>query len=278
MICVRINLIQNRKMSNRLKMLVVTVLVGVILALAFSPLFRIKTSSFFYKSTSGISNSLENFGYRIKNTFSFWTNISGLKKQNEELGQKITSLKVDSSQIEELKNENSLLKKQLGFIEPDKTNALIPAKIIARDAATFTDEIVIDKGSKDNIKSGMTVVSSNIFIGTIKDVMSTTSTILLVTSKDSIVQAMLQNSRSKGVLRGGISGLYLDDITTDTTYTIGENIVTSGLGGDIPAGMLIGTAGKLESASSSIFKTISVEPLANISSLELVFVKKNETN
>jgi cell shape-determining protein MreC len=104
--------------------------------------------------------------------------------------------------------------------------------------------------------------------------MSDTSKILLITSKDSIIQAMLQNSRSKGVLRGGISGLYLDDITTDTTYKIGENVVTSGLGGDIMSGMLIGTAGKLESASSSIFKTISVEPLVDISSLELVFVKK----
>ncbi|PIS07794.1 rod shape-determining protein MreC [Candidatus Berkelbacteria bacterium CG10_big_fil_rev_8_21_14_0_10_43_13] len=261
-------------MNRRAKTLLFIIFGTIILALAISPSFQSRAKSLFTRTTTGISIRLENFSHRVRRTFSFWTNISELKKQNEELSRKIISLQVDSSQIEELKNENALLKKELGFIEPSEIGTLVPAKIIERDAATFSDEITIDKGEKDGIVKGVAVVSNNILIGTIKNVMSDTSKILLITSKDSIIQAMLQNSRSKGILRGGISGLYLDDITTDTTYKIGENVVTSGLGGDIMSGMLIGTAGKLESASSSIFKTISVEPLVDISSLELVFVKK----
>lgn len=183
-------------------------------------------------------------------------------------------MRVDSNQIEELKKENALLKKELGFIAPENKASLVPAKIIASDPTSFSDNIIIDKGMDDGIKNGMAVTSNGVFIGTIKETWAETSSVILITNKDSIVQAMLQNSRAKGVLRGGISGLYLDDITTDTDYKIGENVVTSGLGGGIPAGLLIGTAGKLESSSSSIFKTISVEGAVDVSNLELVFVQK----
>ena len=261
-------------MKKRSEVLILAFLIIVILSIGFLPRLKSKVKSQLTGSSSGLSSHLESWSHKIRGSFSFITNIGSLKKQNENLSQKIITMQVDASQIEELKNENALLKKELGFVGTDEKSSLVPAKIIERDPATFTDEITIDKGSADGIKSGLAVVSSGVFIGTIKDVMTETSTILLVTSKDSIVQAMLQNSRSKGVLRGGISGLYLDDITTDTTYKVGENVVTSGLGGQIAPGMLIGTAGKLESSSSSIFKTISVEQVVDISNLELVFVKK----
>ncbi len=261
-------------MKRRTKALIFIILVALILAVSFSPRLRLKAKSILTGSSSGLSVHLENFGHRIKNSFSFVTNIGNLKKQNENLSQQIISLKVDSSQIEELENENALLKRELGFIAPENKASLVPAKIIEADPATFSDNIVIDKGTDDGVKNGQAVVSSGVFIGTVKQALAQTSTVLLITSKDSIVQAMLQNSRAKGVLRGGISGLYLDDITTDTEYKTGENVVTSGLGGGVPAGLLIGTAGKLESSQSSIFKTISVDGAVNIANLELVFVQK----
>ena len=261
-------------MKHRTKILLFIILGAIILAINFSPKLKLTTKSWLTGSSTRISSYFLSLGPKIKGSFSFVTNIGNLKKQNEELSQKITSLQVDLSQIEELKNENALLRKELGFIAPENKSSLIPAKIIERDPITFIDNITIDKGINEGIKNGMAVVSSGVFIGTIKETFTHTSIILLVTSKDSIIQAMLQNSRAKGILRGGISGLYINDITLDTNYKVGENVVTSGLGGEVAPGLLIGTAGKLASSSSSIFKMINVEQSIDISNLELVFVQK----
>lgn len=242
--------------------------------LCLIPRTRLKLRSGFERVTSPFSAELSNLGQRVKSKFAFIGNIGKLKKQNEDLSQKIVDLQIDRSQIEELKNENALLKKELGFVSADQSNTLVPAKIIQRDPATFLDNIVIDKGSDQGIGVGMAVVARGTLVGQVSEAHSSTAVVTLVTSKSSIVQAMLQNSRAKGILRGGISGLYLENIVRDTDFVPGENIVTSGLGGDIKQGILIGRAGKLESALSGIFKTIEVEPIVSISDLELVFVQK----
>ena len=120
----------------------------------------------------------------------------------------------------------------------------------------------------------MAVVYNGVLVGQVSVVYKTTSKVTLITSKDSMVQAMLQDSRANGLLKGGLSGLYLDNIVLDTQYKTGENVITSGLGGDIRQGILIGTAGKMQSYSSGIFESIEVNPLVDFSKLEIVFVEK----
>jgi len=222
---------------------------------------------------SGITQDMSGLGKKIKGSFSFVASIGNLRQQNEDLITKITELQVDGSKISELEYENNLLKKELGFVGENNKNSFVPAKIIERDPVSFLDYLVIDRGSADGIVEGDPVVFSGVLVGQIKTVMEHTSTVVLITSKDSIVQAMLQNCRAKGILKGGISGLYLENIVRDTEYKEGEYIVTSGLGGKMKQGIIIGRAKALESSSSGIFKTINVEPLIDLSKLELVFVE-----
>lgn len=259
--------------KKRTSYVIYTVLLVIVFCLFF-PSFRTKARSATTKVFSVVTIPLNSLGDKIKSEFSFVTNIRKLRQQNEELAAQIVSLQVDKSQTEELKNENELLKKELGFISGEESSELIPAKIIQRDPVNFLDKIVIDKGSSSGIAEKMAVISSGTLVGQITAVDTESSTVTLITSKDSMVQAMLQNSRAKGILKGGISGLYLENIMQDTDYAVGENVVTSGLGGDIKQGILIGKAGSLESSSSSIYKTIEVEPIVAISDLELVFVQK----
>jgi cell shape-determining protein MreC len=97
---------------------------------------------------------------------------------------------------------------------------------------------------------------------------------MLISSKDSIVQVMLQDSRAKGILRGGNSGLFIENIISDTDYKEGEYVITSGLGGKMRQGILVGKAGKADSLSSSLYKNIAVSSLIDMFKLEIVFVEK----
>lgn len=248
------------------------IVVVLALVIIFSPL-RNQFRRILLPSAAKPTEFLSSEGEKTRNLFSIFSEIFTLKKQNEELSSKITSLNVDRSKIEELEYENALLKKELGFIEKNKESKLLPAKIIGRDPTSFLDRIMVDKGSEDGMKEGMAVVSGGVLIGQVKEIYPRESNIVLITSKNSIVLAMLQNSRSKGILRGGISGLVLENITQDVEFETGEYVITSGLDGQLPSGLLIGKASGTETSSSSdLFKNIVVESLADLSKLEIVFI------
>lgn len=218
-------------------------------------------------ATGSVSRGLKNF-------FSFIPKIAALNKENVDLKRRILTLSVDKSRIAELEKENSLLKEELGFVISNPEIKLIPAKIIQRDPVTFLDYIIVDKGAKDGVNKDRAVVFNGALVGKVSEVYEAQSKITLITSKDSYIQAMLQESRAKGILKGGISGLFLDDVIIDSEPAGEENVLTSGLGGTIRQGILIGKTRKDGSSLSGIFKVISVEPVVDLSKLDIIFIEQ----
>jgi rod shape-determining protein MreC len=256
------------------KYLIIFIFIVFLIALqSFGPAKR-AVNGFVLQSTQGMSAKTSAMGKKTKHFFSFFTEISNYRKQNAELAGKLSALEVDQSKITELEYENDLLKKELGYIQGNKDYSLIPSKIIGRDPTNYLDEITIDTGKNEGVAPGMAVLSGGALAGQVKEVYDDQSKVTLITSKDSVILAMLQTSRSKGILRGGISGLLLEDITHDVQFEPNEFIVTSGLDGQLREGILIGRAGKISNSSSDLFKNISVEPVVDVSKLEIVFVLK----
>lgn len=200
--------------------------------------------------------------------------ISGLKQENSRLAEKLKSIQVENVEIEELRYENEILKKQLGFLEERKDLELIPSRIVAREPFGALDKIIIDKGAKDSVKERSAVVSNGAIIGRISEVYEDQSKITLITSKDSIIQVMLQKSRTLGILKGSLDGVKMENIPQDTPIEEGEVIITSGLGGEIESGILVGWAQKEVSYKSEIFKILEIKIAEDLNKLEYVFVVK----
>lgn len=253
-------------------MLWMVLIIFVSVGISFGP-FRSRIAEITIHSTAFAAEAFSNIGRGFANNFSFITSISNLKQQNEELATQIRNLEVDKSRITELENENEILKKELGFISINKDFELIPAKIIGREPTLFFDSITIDKGNTDQVKKGSPVISNGALVGQVAEVFEKEARVTLITSNNSIILAMLQTSRSKGILHGGISGLILENIIQDVAFNQDEFVVTSGLDG-MRQGILIGKVGKIQSSSSDLFKNISVEPIADLPRLEIVFVMK----
>ncbi|MEI8143076.1 MAG: rod shape-determining protein MreC [Candidatus Berkelbacteria bacterium] len=260
-------------MKNNYKQFIFVILTAFFILLWVWPTFR-KDVSYAAQSTIKTPASAFSFvGKKIKTSLYFWTNIQNLTRQNAELVDKITQLQIDRSRITELENENTFLKKEIGFTETYGSVEMVPARIIERDPISFLDYIVIDKGGDDGVKGGQPVMSGGALIGKVSQIFKSSAKITLITSKDSIIQAMLQDSRTKGTLSGGVSGLLLENIIQDVDFKKGEYVVTSGLGGSMSPGLLIGRAASVQT-SGGIYKSIVVEPLADLSKIELVFVQK----
>lgn len=147
------------------------------------------------------------------------------------------------------------------------------ASVIANSTDSWSSTITIDKGSSSGIAVGMPVSSNSGIVGQVSEVGPTTSTVRLITDENSGVSAMVQSSRAQGQLVGSADGtLRLTLIRTDQQVSVGDTIITSGLGGTYPRGLPLGTVSNITKTNGAMYYEISVEPLSSLSALENVLV------
>ncbi|MEI8061041.1 MAG: rod shape-determining protein MreC [Candidatus Berkelbacteria bacterium] len=236
-----------------------------------SPVSRY-SAGFIRKVSRPISKPLVNFGYSTRDFFSMIFEIGSLRRDNQQLANDLVQLKVDGAKLTEISAENKSLKSQLDYKNAHPEMTMVLADVIGLDPSNYFGTLMIDKGSRDGVLPGQAVVSLGALVGKIDFVSDDSSRVMLITSKDSIVQVMLQNSRTTGVLSGGISGMKLGSIPLDTIIAPSENVITSGLGGKLPKGIYVGTTGSEVSVKSDIFKTVEVASPVDFSKIEYLFV------
>ena len=135
---------------------------------------------------------------------------------------------------------------------------------------------MLDLGSTHGIDVGMPVVTDQGLVGRISEVTNTTSKVLLITDVSSSVNALLQSSRLNGVLRGTPGGdLVMDYIPQGALFSVGEVVLTSGLGGNFPKGIPIGQVTDIIQRDIDVFQQAIVRPTVDFGSLELVMVVTN---
>ncbi len=212
------------------------------------------------------SNALRSVGLTLKN-------IRTLPAENNSLSNEVTQLLVENSRLKEVDYENSLLKSELKFEQTDPGRRIVAGRIIARSALSLQNIVTIDRGADAQIKVGQPVTLQGALVGKVVAVGPKTADVELVTSSSAITQAQLQNSRATGIVRGGIGGLVLDNIAQDTHVDPGENIITSGLGGSLPAGLLIGTVIDVVSQKNDIFQSVRIKSAINVERIDIVFVE-----
>lgn len=257
---------------NRRNLLLISIATVLILVLLVPSKISQVTNNFLLRTAKPLTGSLVHFGKRIAGTFSIFAEISNLHKDNRRLGEELIQSKVDGAMLEEYQQENTTLREALGYKNSHPEIKLLPAEIIGFDPTNFYGTLLLDRGSTDKVAVGMAVINLGVLVGKIDQVTPDSSRVLLITSKDSIVQVMLESSRTTGVLKGGIAGMTLENIPLDTPIADSENVITSGLGGKLPKGIFVGNAGAEISAKSDIFKTIEIKSPINFSKLENLFI------
>ena len=248
--------------------------VAVVLLLTVIPAVRRTVATAVLYVSKPISQSISSKAQSSRGIIAGLREISNLHKENNDLTQKLKGLQVDKTELEELRHENQVLKNQLGFSDEHQDSSLLAARIIGREPFGALDRIIIDKGEKDGVKAKSAVVSNGSLVGKVSEVSDNQAKVVLITSKDSIVQAMLQKSRTLGIIKGSLSGVKLENIPQDTVVAEKEAVVTSGLGGEISPGILIGWVRGESSGKSEIYKVLEVDVAEDLNKLEYVFVVK----
>jgi rod shape-determining protein MreC len=202
----------------------------------------------------------------------FW--MVGARAENEQLKQTVRELSQLNSNHEQIKQENARLR-HLASLSGDTTLQTIGARVVARTPMFLSNVIYIDRGSKDGLRNDMPVLYGDKIVGRTVLVTGHLSQVQLITNPDASVGAMLERSRTPGVLRGsGKLQLDLNYISNAEQIANGDIVLSSGLDGVFPKGFIIGRVVDSRKGKD-IFRSIKVELSVDLIHLEEVSVLLN---
>jgi len=234
------------------------------------PLHRVRLGV--HAATAPISAGGEFVTRPVRGLFAWAGDLGVSRSQLEQLRNQNQRLRARVAQLEEARLENERLR---GLVQLSQSQDIesVAARVIGRPTNSWEGVITIDRGSDEGIGVGMPVVGSVGLLGQTVSVAKNSSRVRLITDQRSGVAALVQRSRAEGVVRGSIDGeLTLDFVSTETTVRAGDVVVTSGIGGVYPKGLVVGEVTEVERLANSLYQTISVEPTARIEGLEEVLV------
>jgi len=205
--------------------------------------------------------------------FLSWASDLGVSRsQLEALRTQNTELRARVSTLEEARLENIRLKKLSGFTQAS-ANKTVGARVIGRPTNQWEGVITIDRGSADGVAAGMPVVGAQGLLGQTVGVTKHSARVRLITDPNSGVAAMVQSTRAEGIVHGTLDGkLTLDFVSSETTVRAGDVVISSGMGGVYPKGLIVGEITRVRNAPSALYQDIEVTPAGKLTGLEEVLV------
>ncbi len=206
-----------------------------------------------------------------------------LAEENKRLRFEIEELRNQIRQNKSLQDEVQELRALLN-LKSSSDYRLLAAQLISRDVNGWWQIARIDKGVDDGITADLPVIDREGLVGHTVNVSRNTSDVLFLTSSRIKIAARLARSEIFGIVRGqGVSWLgdakcRMDFIMKGADINRADEIVTSGLGGVYPAGLVIGYVENVQTDPSGLFQYAEVIPAADFTALDVVFIVLSDKN
>lgn len=205
-------------------------------------------------------------------TWNGYISLVGLKKDQEKQQKRVLALIEENNRLKEVDQENLRLREILSF-KKDLPFDAVGAKILAFNLAGWTKTIKLNKGATDGIVEDMPVISPTGVIGRIISTTPGSSTALLITDPRSNIDVIIQRTRVRGIAEGnGKNALTLKYIRDLDDVEKGDKVITAGISGIFPAGLIVGEITRTEKSGDNFFKRIEIKPNAALKKLEEVLI------
>lgn len=225
--------------------------------------------------STGLQNLFFGLSDGVQSTTSEYMNLINIKRRNSDLEKEMIELKARLNVFNENQIELERLRTLLDFQKNTKME-LIPAQVIGRDLVTDHNTITINKGTDHGLKHGQAVLTVSGAVGYIYKPTSKTAHILLITDRYSVVDAIIQKSRARGLIEGKSNDLCsLQYVERTEDVKDGDLIVTGGLDNIFPKGFPIGVITSVSHKTKSVSLQIEVKPVVDANRVEEVFVVKS---
>lgn len=208
----------------------------------------------------------------VKDIWRHYFDLVSAAKENVALKKLLSQALEKDHQYIEIELSNQRLRKFLNF-QKTRTIQTVSAEVVGRDPSPWFKSVIIDKGKADGIQKGCPVVVPEGIAGQVVSASAHYAKVLLIIDRNSAVDALVQRSRARGIIRGMASEscsfyyvLRQDDIR------VGDEVISSGIDGVYPKGLRIGYVSGVIRRNSGMFQEVDVTPHVDFEKLEEVLV------
>ncbi len=207
----------------------------------------------------------------VRHSWSDYVGLRHVRHHNDELRAQLDQLRLRVDSLEGSAAEARRLEKLVGFEQAHAEFKLLPARVIGASPALATRAVYIDRGAAQGVTRNMGVISPEGVVGKILEVYPSSAQVLLLTDRESGIGALLEDSRTQGVVKGTGGPLaWMDYVINDEPVKPGTHILTSGLDRIFPKDLPLGVV--LDARPGNPFQKIRVQPAARLDRLEEVLV------
>ena len=260
-----------------LKQFVRKIFIVIFIIFSFLLIFVGKPDDIIIQKTGGIVSDIMSPFVNIVSYPVYWVgsfidsvkNFRSVNAQNTELKSEISKLKEQLNYFKQVEVENGELRR-LASYKSNAVNYILSTRVLGSAGSGFTHTYILDAGSRDGIKKYEGVLVDGYLVGQINSVGNNYSRMLLLTDATSKIPVQVERTKVRAFLTGDNTDyprlVYFEN---QEPVQIGDIVVTSGMGGSLPAGIPIGMVGSISEDSGII-----VQPFVHSSNINYVKVIK----
>jgi rod shape-determining protein MreC len=195
-----------------------------------------------------------------------------VREDNRQLRRDLEVLQRQNSDLRESAIAAQRLESLLEFKEQFVPHT-VAARVMGRDSTNWYSSVILNKGDRDGIRPEMGVMTSAGIVGRVVKTGPFSSIVLLVTDPHNAITGIIQRSRDEGIVEGTSQGrARIKYLPLLANIRVGDIVVTSGLTGGFPRGIVIGTVLTMQKEEGELFQSAEIAPQADLSKLEEVLI------
>ena len=255
-------------------------------ALALLSVFS-NTSSPLANAANTIASPFRNAYISVATWFNdkqrYYKDTSALEAENAQLRQQLAEMEADIRQARKDREENARLRRLLDLREQrrDLTSDLEAATVTEHTVTNWTSSLTLNKGTLHGVEVNDCVMDeTGAMVGIISETGTNWSTVLTLVDTDTSLGAQVFRSGDLGLAQGNFSLmeknlLRLDYLPAECELLGGDLVLTSGLGGYYPSGLVIGSVEEVKVDDSGAAPYAILSPAVDFAALTQVFIIKS---
>jgi rod shape-determining protein MreC len=208
----------------------------------------------------------------VQRFYANYVDLIGVRAENRRLQRRLSEIEAENLQFREALVASGHLGR-VASMRDEVEIPMLPAEVVGLDVAPWFRSVLVDRGSVHGVEPGHPVITHEGVVGVVTATSSHAAKTMLVLDRQSAVDALVQRSRARGVVRGvGSDRLEFEFVVRGSDVVAGDEVVTSGLGGIYPKGLRLGRVSELREAGGRLTRIAVIEPAVDLGRLEQVFV------
>ena len=230
--------------------------------------------------TTPIRNGVSSVVGWAEGVYNYSFRYQELEEENQRLRSQIAELEEKAREGEAASKENELLREALGLRAKRSDFVLESARVTARSTSNWASTLTLSKGSVQDVAAGDCVVdAAGNLVGIIDEVGSNYSVMITVVDANLQMGGIVSRTDSTAMLEGDFTlmqegRLKMTYLPENTELLTGDLVLTSGLTGIYPSGLVVGAIESLHTDPSGMSRYAVLAPAADLDRLVEVFIIK----